>query len=39
MRYYFSEKSYIECGGGTSSMVFYKNSIFSLSLDQQSEML
>ena len=39
MRNYFSEKSYIECRGGASSMDFYKNSIFSRSLDQQSEML
>ena len=39
MRNILLEKSYIRCGGETSSGPFYKKSKLSISLNQQSEML
>ena len=39
MRNIFLEKLYTKFGGEASPRLFYKKSIFSLSLDQQSEML
>ena len=39
MRSNFSEKPYTECDGEASSRLFYKNFKFSISLDQESEML